>query len=297
MPGNNANKILLINPYYGTWPIWMPAFLLSCKANPSVTWFIPTDCEIPENHPENVIFVKSSLAELSAQVSEVTGLNIKMQRPYKLNDIRPLFGKIFNNELQGYEFWGHCDIDVIFGDIRSFITDDILNNHDVISARKNNIAGHFTLYRNNIQINSLYQAHPVYKDAFLNPNSYYFDEVGMTEVIKKKQQNDDSIRVYWPKHLLNFKQTAKPKPSHVPKLLNHWRWKEGRLMEEGPEGGEIMYLHFMTWKKTLQHCFVDYNDSPSEFYISYTHISQKKAPIPASFAKIPFSKMLPYLFE
>ncbi|QCZ92916.1 DUF6625 family protein [Salinimonas iocasae] len=291
------NKMLLINPYYGKWPVWLPAFLLSCKANPDVTWLIPTDCDIPADAPDNVIFVKSSLAQLSQQASEVTGLDIAMQRPYKLNDIRPLFGKIFSKELEGYDFWGHCDIDVIFGDIRSFITDDILENHDVISARQNNIAGHFTLYRNCEQINTLYASHPIYKDAFLKLESYYFDEVGMTEVIKKKQNDGENIRVYWPDYLLNFKQPRAKKPSQVPKVLNHWLWKKGKLFELGDQGGEIMYLHFMTWKKTLQHCFVDYKQNPQEFYISYTHISEKKSPLPADFAKIPFSKIAPSLFK
>ena len=289
--------MLLINPYYGKWPVWLPAFLLSCKANPDVFWLIPTDCDIPADAPDNVIFVKSSLAQLSQQASEATGLDIAMQRPYKLNDIRPLFGKIFSKELEGYDFWGHCDIDVIFGDIRSFITDDILENHDVISARQNNIAGHFTLYRNCEQINSLYASHPIYEDAFLKLESYYFDEVGMTEVIKKKQNDGENIRVYWPDYLLNFKQPREQKPSHVPKVLNHWLWKKGKLFELGDKGGEIMYLHFMTWKKTLQHCFVDYQQHPEAFYISYTHISEKKSPLPADFAKIPFAKIAPSLFK
>lgn len=290
------NKILLINPYYGKWPVWLPAFLLSCKANPDVTWLIPTDCDIPSDVPDNVIFIRSSLEKLSKQASSVTGLEINMQRPYKLNDIRPLFGKIFSEQLQGYDFWGHCDIDVIFGDIRKFITEEILNNHDVVSARKGNIAGHFTLYRNTEYINSLYQAHPVYKDAFLNSQSYYFDEVGMTEVIKKKQEDKDNIRVYWPDYLLNFKKPRKRKPSHVPKMLNHWRWNNGKLFEEGSDGGEVMYLHFMTWKKTLQHCFLEYTKDTEQFYISYTHIGKKKTPLPADFAKIPVSKIAPSLF-
>ncbi|QPG06410.1 hypothetical protein IT774_04250 [Salinimonas marina] len=291
------NKILLINPYYGKWPVWLPAFLLSCKANPDITWLIPTDCDIPREAPDNVIFVKSTLQALSKTASDVTGLNIDMQRPYKLNDIRPLFGKIFGEELKDYDFWGHCDIDVIFGDIRSFITDDILNNHDVISARKGAISGHFTLYRNVEKINKLYLSHPIYQKAFLSPTSFYFDEVGMTEVIKKDQADGAGLRVYWPDYLLNFKETRKKKPSYVPKVLNHWRWHDGKLFEEGDKGGEIMYLHFMTWKKTLQHCFVDYKKNPRQFYISYTHISERKTPLPADFAKIPVSRIVPSMFR
>ena len=41
--------------------------------------------------------------------------------PYKLCDYKPVYGLIFDEDLQDYDFWGHCDVDLIFGDIRKFI--------------------------------------------------------------------------------------------------------------------------------------------------------------------------------
>ena len=67
---------------------------------------------------------------------------ISLERPYKLCDFRPAFGEIFADELAGYDFWGHSDLDVIFGRIRdhlpaaAFEADKILFN------------GNFSLYRN-----------------------------------------------------------------------------------------------------------------------------------------------------
>ena len=49
-----------------------------------------------------------------------------------------------------YDFWGYCDIDLIFGNIRKFITDDILDKYDKILSR-----GHFTLFRNKDSINTI----------------------------------------------------------------------------------------------------------------------------------------------
>jgi hypothetical protein len=288
-------KVLFINPYYGKWPEWFPAFLYSCKHNPKFTWLIPTDCGIPKDSPENVIFIESSMNELSSRATKKLGFDIPLTRPYKVNDLRPAFGQIYDDYLDGYDFWGHCDIDMIWGNIENFIDRTILENHDVIAARKNNICGHFTLYRNNPTINSLYLEHPLYKKAFISNTSYYFDEVGMTEVLNKTGKVDKS-RVYWPKFLFNYPYEVKHGPSIVPKILNRWHWKDGYLLEESENGGEVMYLHFMTWKKTFRYMFVDFSADPDEFYISYTHVSQKKSHLPATFCGIEVHKLLPSFF-
>ena len=68
-------------------------------------------------------------------------------------------------------------------------------------------------------------------------------------------------------------------------------------MEESNAGGEVMYLHFMTWKKTLKHMFVDFSSGADDFYISYTHISHKKSPLPATFMGMPLYKWLPSFFK
>jgi len=31
-------------------------------------------------------------------------------------------------------FWGYCDIDLIFGNIRAFMTDELLNEYDIIKS-------------------------------------------------------------------------------------------------------------------------------------------------------------------
>jgi hypothetical protein len=48
----------------------------------------------------------------------------------------PAFGDVFSAEVKNYDFWGHCDMDVIFGKVRSFMTADLLNKYDIITTRK-----------------------------------------------------------------------------------------------------------------------------------------------------------------
>jgi len=75
-------------------------------------------------------------------------------------------------------FWGHIDIDVIFGNIRDFITDDLLENYDLISVRPDWIAGCFLLFKNILKMNTLFCHSKDYKKAFTMAGYINFDETG-----------------------------------------------------------------------------------------------------------------------
>lgn len=77
---------------------------------------------------------------------------VSLERPYKICDFKPAFGLICSEYIQGYDFWGHCDFDMIFGDIRKYITDDLLNSYDKILP-----LGHLSIYRNNEENNSRFK--------------------------------------------------------------------------------------------------------------------------------------------
>ena len=47
-------SIILIVPYFGKWPVWFEAHLISISRNREVDWLFITDCEIPVNYPQNV---------------------------------------------------------------------------------------------------------------------------------------------------------------------------------------------------------------------------------------------------
>lgn len=66
------------------------------------------------------------------------GMQVWLEKPYKLCDFRPLYGEIFSNYVDGYDFWGYCDCDLIFGDIRKFLTEELLSTKDYLLGM-----GHF----------------------------------------------------------------------------------------------------------------------------------------------------------
>jgi hypothetical protein len=100
-----------------------------------------------------------------------------------------------------------------------------------------------------------------------------FDEEGMTRLIARLARSG-SIRVYWPKFLQNYADPKTDSPSTLPRYINKYFWEKGKLFDcTGQGAAEILYLHFMTWKKTLTGCEFSYGADPEKFYISYSKIS------------------------
>ncbi|MGH2665077.1 DUF6625 family protein [Flavobacterium sp.] len=268
-------SILLILPYFGKWPVWADAYWLSVAKNNTIDWLIITDCEITQDHPKNIKFVPSTLLGLSKHVNEVVDANVPLT-PRKFCDLKPAYGDIFEEYTRGYDFWGFCDMDIVWGDIRKFITDDILNQYDIISSRKEAISGHFNLFRNSEAIRKLYKEIPNYKSLFEQPKFMWFDEHIVTDYLQEKQHNGSlEYSIFWPKILLNQERGVDSRQEYS---LDKWLWDDGKIFEVKKNGAldEVLYLHFINWKKTMKSCEVNVADSPTHFYISYTAIHLKQ---------------------
>ena len=265
-------SIMLIIPYFGKWPIWFDAYLLSVKYNPSINWLCPTDCEIPHEHPDNIKFLKTSLENLNKNVNKVVDCEVPLT-PRKFCDLKPAYAHIFSKEVEIYDFWGFCDLDIIWGDIRKFITPQLLENYDIISSRKEAISGHFNLFRNSEKLNKLYREIPNYKKLFEHPKFQWTDEKILTECLKNKSFNKvQDIKIYWDTILLNSDSKGR---AHQEYYLNKWLWEEGKVKETITKK-EVMYLHFINWKRTMRFCEVKYIKNIPYFYISYNGIYLKK---------------------
>lgn len=266
--------VILIIPYFGKWPLWFDAYLISIAANPTIKWLCPTDCEIPQIHPENITFLPTTLPELNQHVNRVVEANVPLN-PRKFCDLKPAYAEIFAEQVRGFDFWGICDMDIIWGDIRKYMTEDILNEYDIISSRKENISGHFNLFRNTEKINSLYKELPNYKILYEEPQFKWTDETVLSNFIKNDPAfRDFELKVYWPTILINQERGI---DSHQEYHLDKWLWKDGKMLEI--EGGnpinEVMYLHFINWKRTMKYSEVKYADFPQQFYISYNGMHYK----------------------
>ena len=179
------NSICYVVPYFGTLPktsfrLW----LKSCKANPTVNWIIFTDDKTEYDYPDNVKVYYTTLDEIRERFQSFYDFPIVLDRGWKLCDYKIAYGEIFEKELKGYDFWGNCDIDLMWGNIRKFYTDEILEKYDKIGYQ-----AHSTLYKNTPEVNKRYRTVidglDNYKMAFSESEGHAFDEVGIEEIYKK----------------------------------------------------------------------------------------------------------------
>ena len=262
-------SILLIIPYFGKWPVWFDAHLLSIKTNPTINWLIPTDCEIPKEYPKNIKFIATSLQEIKERFNVKLGFDIELDYR-KFCDLKPTYGKVFEEELEAYDFWGFCDMDIIWGDIRKYITDEILTQYDIISSRKKAISGHFNLFKNNSKNRYLYKEVPNYQYLLSTNLLTRFDENLLTDAINKKSY----FKVYWSKILCNQERGFDSRQEYY---LNKWLYKNGKIYDLKGENDkeEYMYMHFMNWKKKMKRSHSICLNTNS-FYISYNSIHLNK---------------------
>lgn len=168
-------KIVLIVPYFGKFPNYFPLFLRTCSNNPTINWMIFTDIEGDYVYPENVQHIQMSFTELRERIQSKFEFPISLNAPYKLCDYKPAYGYIFEEYLKGYDFWGYCDIDLLFGDLQKFLPDEMLNDYDKIG-----FMGHLSLYRNNEEMRTAFQKEidgaARYRQVFSTDGICVFDE-------------------------------------------------------------------------------------------------------------------------
>jgi hypothetical protein len=118
--------------FTGKFPWYFPYFLKTCSYNQSIDFIIITDQPDIYEHTSNVIFIHKTLEEINALATEKLGFATAINYAYKLCDFKPAYAVIFNEIIKSYDFWGLGDVDVILGDIRSFYTNELLKQYDVI---------------------------------------------------------------------------------------------------------------------------------------------------------------------
>jgi uncharacterized protein DUF6625 len=269
-------RIAFILVYFGRAPWYFKFFNKSCSYNPDIDFFLITDFDLPGDLSDNITVARSSLGEISKRATEKLGFEINIVRPFKLCDLRPAYGLIFEDLVEGYDFWGYCDIDLVFGNIRSLITADILNRHDIVTAKKGYIAGFFSLFRNTEKINNIFKKSKDYKKVFQEPVDYCFDECNwewralnegkdilelnsgidsITHVIKSAERTG-AITAYW--HTMEY---------HPGKIV----WDRGDLLYNNTE--RALLCHFIFLKNYDFKYVPNWKTIPERIYMNSFYFS------------------------
>jgi hypothetical protein len=245
----------LIGCYFGRLPWYFDYFVHSCSYNPTVQFFIITDDETYwKPLPSNVKLIHRTLQQVTELATEKLGFKVCVNTGYKMCDFKPAYGVIFSQWLSSYDFWGHTDIDIIFGDVRQFMTEDILNEYDLVSVRPDWLTGCFLLYRNQERINKLFTQSRDYRKVFTSPMHYCFDETNFahdaftagisyldihTEIesmmhVVSRLEVEKRLKVYYDLHIIEG-------------LPGKLRWENGRMYYRNKY--EIMCYHLIYFKK------------------------------------------------
>jgi hypothetical protein len=170
-------SICILHIYWGEWPKWFSFFLRSCELNPEIKFLFLSDIEFPFEKKNNILVRKLSVSDFNKLASKKLNISINIKNPYKICDFKPAFGKIFEDYLFEYDFWGYCDNDLIFGNLSKYLDHKILTNYDVISFYKGFLSGPLCLYKNNKKTRALFLYGGVFKNIFLASDKHYgFDE-------------------------------------------------------------------------------------------------------------------------
>lgn len=187
-------KIGLVLPYFGRLPNYFKFFLKSCETNPTIDFLLFTDQEIVDSF-KNVHVIEMSFEDFKDELQQAFPFPLThLRTPYNLCDFKPAYGYALKKYLSEYDYWGHCDCDLIWGDLRAFITDEILDKYDRIFTR-----GHLTIYRNNTAANTMFMSRcdavPFYEDVYRSSHRivWAFDEWNGTSLIWRRLRSD---RVY-----------------------------------------------------------------------------------------------------
>lgn len=249
------NSICLVIPYFGKFPDYFSLWLKSVRENPSIDFLLLTDNEV-NDFPQNVNIVYKKFDDLQVFIQNKFDFPIVLKEPYELCKYKPAYGYIFKEYLEKYDFWGYCDMDLIFGDLRKFLSDDILINYDKILSH-----GHLTLYRNCETMNNLFAVKRkdclYYKDVFTTYQIWNnFDEYpyGVARIAKKEHIKtyeklifaDLDMFFFTFRKLASYFEDAKDDPEDI---IQYFKWSDGKLYNimingKEKETNEIAYVHF-----------------------------------------------------
>lgn len=295
-------KLLTISCYFGRLPEHFPETLRSMALNPTIDFLLITDCEV-QNPPENVKIYPCTFEQIKDRIQSCFDFPIVLDRPYKLCDYKPIWGYVFPELTQGYDFWGHCDLDMIFGDVRAFLPNSALEHNDKIYK-----LGHLTYYRNTEENNRRFMLDGGvnYKYAFRTAEIVAFDEIAGSQNIYDKHGfpcyvSRDYADITYGKVRFTLSYF------HVPENLvaeNNYEqqifyWEQGHVYRAYVKNGQILreefnYIHFSK-RKMLRN---DLPENCNAYYITNRGLFEKTGDVQLEdFARYNSHEPLPELLR
>ena len=172
-------KIAFILPYFGKFDNLFPLWLESCRYNSDIDWLIFTDDKNSYKFPHNVKVIYMSFTKIQQHIQQLYNFPIALNSPYRLCNFRPAYGEIFKNYLHEYDAWGFCDNDMIFGDLRAMIPNELNPKYKIGKF------GHLSIVNNTEESRQAYRYADAFKIAFETEQPLFFDEGCFMQILHK----------------------------------------------------------------------------------------------------------------
>ena len=257
-------SIGILIPFFGDTPPWFPLFFDSIRRNPTIDFIIFTDMDTRGYVASNVHFHPMCFEEYKHMVRQRTGLRFDPNNPYKLCDLKALLGWVHYPEIKSYDFYGFSDVDLVFGDIRSFYTEDLLRKFDVFSTHAHILSGHFALFRNTRVNRFMFQHIGGWEEKLLAQDHFGIDEMLLVAFLKWSKVMYPGLP-FWRKWRLRcglprmycVEQYTTPF-TPIPWLdgttcsdqPDTWFYKSGHITNSRDGDRKFIYLHFMNFKSS-----------------------------------------------
>lgn len=208
---------LIITPYFGQFPEWMDLFMADysryLKPN-GYDWILDTD-----------------LKSFKDRVNYYLEIEYPGERGNpKVWDYRCALGLLYERELKGYDYWGHMDFDMVFGDVTKFLPDSSLKMVDVFSGHNTYVCGCFSLYKNIAEVNNLFKKDPNRIDNMTNPVANGWVEQSFSRTLEAS-----SLRyayTFWQGNPYTPDPVLKRENKSLLQLMSTGQWEE------------VMFFHF-----------------------------------------------------
>lgn len=178
-------KVFLLD-IFGKSYDWTDKYIENCnaQAKDGWDWIIITDQQDIVGKG-NVMVVNMTQDELQDKINNKLGLQVNLQGKRAkdgraIGEFHPAFGVIFSDLIQGHDFWGYTNIDVVYGRLSKFCSDEFLGELDIFGNDPEQMNGIFSLLRNTEEANNIFRGVEGWQWKF-NSNGYYaFDEIEIT---------------------------------------------------------------------------------------------------------------------
>lgn len=206
---------LLITHWFGLLPEW---FHLWCE-----------NIESLERYGYDVLLI-TDLEETTTRVHDILGLRFPGEEGgTKMHDLRPALGMLYEDRIEGYDFYGHTDLDCVYGRVGGWLPDEVLGELDAHSNHPTYQCGPWSLYRNERDVRELFMGCPDWQGQIENPRTTGWVEKDYSLLVDDLHEQGELRRLwtYWQVNRIG----------HYDRV----RWDGDRLMD-GDE--EIFMCHF-----------------------------------------------------